>query len=484
MNSFFTSINTRNSAGLISTLNSAYAQLATETDRISLFVLSEQIRGAEASLTVIANELFLSTATATQAATATTASTSTQSTSAAEASKSENTGSSVPTVEADILSKIAATNIEGAQNAIFNASINLNELLWEQNLYDTYINKGANIFLMIAFIVAFLGHLGMMIPLRYWYFSVALFLGSGIEFAGYAGRVRAVGDYSNVDAFLLQFICLTLAPAFVAGGIYYLIGYLCLVYGPHFSPLRPRWYSYIFITCDVFSLVIQALGGGIAATALQQHKSSETGTSIMIAGIGFQVASMTLFIVLYLWFLHSVHFKLPEKLYAPTIKNWWTVVIMNLKIDQLDHLWDPKNSHIRRKKLFKYNQLVILGSILFVYIRCIYRVVELAQGWTGFLITHEEYVLTLDGMMILLSVFLLLIMHPYFLFGKKALVLFSIGKKSSEKNKVESDEERGPQTAEKTFDETNDSLSELDLRVGSAHDDSSKAYPPTTRGSL
>lgn len=461
-NGYFTSINPTHSAGLISTLNQAYAQLVTETDRVSVYLLSEQIRGAEASLTVIANEIFLSTANATNAAATTTAKTSTESTGTADVSDSETALAAVPTVESDVLEKIAATNIVDAKNAIYNASINLNELLWEQNLYDMYINKGANIFFLAAFVVAFVAHFALMIPLRYWYFSTALYLGCGCEFAGYIGRVASVGDYSNVNTFLLQFICLTLAPAFIAGGVYYLIGYLCLVYGPHFSPLRPRWYSYIFICCDVLSLVIQALGGGIAAVALNEHKSSDTGTHIMLAGIAFQVVSMSLFIVLYFWFLYRVHFGLEEKPYAPTLKNWWTVVIMNLKIEELDHMWDPNTSYVRRRKWFRYNQFAILFSILFVYIRCVYRVVELAQGWTGYLITHEEYVLTLDGMMILLASFTLLFLHPFLMFGKKLLVLFEVKKKK----KTGDDEEKNQYVADfKSNEGENDSVSELEREI-------------------
>ena len=32
------------------------------------------------------------------------------------------------------------------------------------------------------------------------------------------------------------------------------------------SRFRPRWYTIFFMGCDFFSLVVQALGGGIAAS--------------------------------------------------------------------------------------------------------------------------------------------------------------------------------------------------------------------------
>lgn len=425
-NGYFDSINPTYSIGLISTLNDAFEQVATETRRVSLYLLSQKIRGAEASLTIIANQIFLATAKATDSATRVSVETSISST---YGSNSQETAyPSIPTVESDVLAKIAATNIMDAENAIFNASINLNELHWQQNVYKMYINKGANLFFFGFFIVAFVAFIAYMLLLKYWYFSTALYIGCGLEFAGYSGRFLSVGNYSNVNTFLLQLVCLTLGPAFIVAGIYYLIGYLSLIYGPHLSPLRPRWYSYIFLACDGLSLLLQAVGGGLAATGLKQHTSVDAGTHIMVAGIGFQVLSMSLFIALYFWFLHRVHFGLSEQPFPPTLKNWIQLVILNLKVEELDHLWEPTTSNIRRGKWFKYNQLAIMFSILCLYIRCVYRVVELSEGWRGYLITHEKYILTLDGMMIMLTVLTFLIFHPFVLFGKKQLGLFEFKK--------------------------------------------------------
>lgn len=72
-----------------------------------------------------------------------------------------------------------------------------------------------------------------------------------------------------------------------------------VVYGEHISRIAPRTYAIIFVCCDLLSLILQAAGGAITATAdKDQPDLSDTGINIMIAGLASQVASLAAFIVL------------------------------------------------------------------------------------------------------------------------------------------------------------------------------------------
>ena len=94
-------------------------------------------------------------------------------------------------------------------------------------------------------------------------------------------------------------ICLTIAPAFFTAAIYICLGRIVIVYGEDISRIRPRTYTILFVTCDIIALVLQAAGGAITSIADSDQKSlGDTGVNIMIAGLAFQVASLTLFIVL------------------------------------------------------------------------------------------------------------------------------------------------------------------------------------------
>jgi hypothetical protein len=132
-------------------------------------------------------------------------------------------------------------------------------------------------------------------------------------------------------------------------------------------------YLYIFCTVDLISLVIQAVGGGMASVAFQQTPvgNTERGTRIMVAGILFQLAAIIVFSSLFSW-----------------------VIIQGLK---------SRGEVLQRLKV----RLVIGATCLSVtvlVIRAIYRTIELLQGWTGYLITTERYFWALDGAMMVICV--------------------------------------------------------------------------------
>lgn len=60
-------------------------------------------------------------------------------------------------------------------------------------------------------------------------------------------------------------------------------------------------------------------------------------------------------------------------------------------------------------------QLVALAtatSVILIFIRSIYRTIELSQGWSGFLITHEGYFIALDGTMMVLAISIFNLFSP------------------------------------------------------------------------
>jgi hypothetical protein len=110
----------------------------------------------------------------------------------------------------------------------------------------------------------------------------------------------------NSNAFKIQIVCLILAPSFVAASIYLTIKYLVLYFGAEYSILKARWYPWLFIGCDILSIVMQAIGGGVSAAATGGNNDNasllSTGNNLMIAGIAFQVATMGLAGILFLTF--------------------------------------------------------------------------------------------------------------------------------------------------------------------------------------
>lgn len=89
-------------------------------------------------------------------------------------------------------------------------------------------------------------------------------------------------------------ITLTIGPAFLSASIYLCLGRIVTAYGAHLSRFKPRTYTIVFVTCDIISLILQAVGGAIAADA-SQPDDEKLGEHIMLAGLIFQVISLVLF---------------------------------------------------------------------------------------------------------------------------------------------------------------------------------------------
>jgi hypothetical protein len=105
--------------------------------------------------------------------------------------------------------------------------------------------------------------------------------------------------------FKLQITALVLAPTLLCAGIYLTLKHLALSLAPSLSRVKPRFYPLFFLPADVSCLVLQAIGGGVAASASgDDPQVSEHGNRLIIAGIALQVVVLLLFGVVggeFLW---------------------------------------------------------------------------------------------------------------------------------------------------------------------------------------
>ncbi|KAK6335087.1 hypothetical protein TWF718_010528 [Orbilia javanica] len=245
-----------------------------------------------------------------------------------------------------------------------------------------------NVVLLVLFVLSTIGFIVVGIWKKTWGFFVAMSLGGLLEVIGYIGRVGGSSDPFNGlggQSFIIQICCLTVAPACYAAGIYLCLARIVMAFGEDISRIKPRWYTYIFITCDVVSLVTQSVGGAIASTA-DDEKGSKLGGDITLGGLAFQVFTMSLFMALcgeFAW------------------RCW-----------NRRHLFDESQRGLRESNRFKYFLYAMAAATLFIYIRCVYRVAELAKGWDGPLMTNETYFIVLEGTMVILACLVLNVFHP------------------------------------------------------------------------
>ncbi|KAJ5612110.1 RTA1 domain protein [Penicillium lagena] len=164
----------------------------------------------------------------------------------------------------------------------------------EATTYGYRPNIGGSVFFAVIFGICGIFHLVVGIKSRQIMFTIALTGGCLMEMAGYIGRILMHKNPWDNSGFELQIICLILAPSFVAAGIYWSLKHIVLFLGPEKSRLKPRLYPWIFVGCDIGSILLQAAGGGVAASASSSNVNLlDVGNDIMITGIAFQVLTMT-----------------------------------------------------------------------------------------------------------------------------------------------------------------------------------------------
>ncbi|KAE8371290.1 putative RTA1 domain protein [Aspergillus bertholletiae] len=269
-----------------------------------------------------------------------------------------------------------------------------------------YINYQPNIPANVLFLIIFGLLLAAQIALgtwfRTWTYMGAMTAGLILEILGYIGRVMMHSNPFDFNAFLLYLICLTIAPAFFTAAIYICLGRIVIVYGEDISRIRPRTYTILFVTCDIIALVLQAAGGAITSIADSDQKSlSDTGVNIMIAGLAFQVASLTLFIVL------ASEFALRVRRSSEDMKNASTASV---------------RSGLKWKMFLLAYANPIKGltiAVLTIFIRSIFRVAELKGGFNSDLANDEISLMILESTMIAIACICMTAAHPAVAMGRR-----------------------------------------------------------------
>ncbi|KAL8677732.1 MAG: hypothetical protein Q9186_005867 [Xanthomendoza sp. 1 TL-2023] len=162
-----------------------------------------------------------------------------------------------------------------------------------------------------------------------------------------------------------------------------------IAFGPEHSRLVPKWYTWIFIGCDLFSLILQGVGGGIASSA-ESESASDAGSNIMLAGIVWQVITLIVFAALAADFTLRV-----------------TRARSNLTLAASELLQSTK---------FRLFGAGLVTAYLTILIRCVYRIAELAGGWKNDIMRNEAEFIVLEGVVIVIAVFCLTAFHPGYCF--------------------------------------------------------------------
>jgi hypothetical protein len=182
---------------------------------------------------------------------------------------------------------------------------------------------------------------------------------------GYVFRFLSAGSPADLGPYIGQSLCIILPPSLYAATIYMIYGRLVLfVDAAEASIIRPTRVTKIFVCGDVMAFFLQAGGGGMMA----QASMANMGQKIMLIGLFVQLAFLGLFLGISLVFWRRMT-KSSKRYAIPQYGK---------------HTWEA---------LLK----MVVGAAVIIILRCIFRVMEFAQGHAGYLASHEIYMYVFDA---------------------------------------------------------------------------------------
>lgn len=162
----------------------------------------------------------------------------------------------------------------------------------------------------------------------------------------------------------------------------------------------------------------------MASAASHMNKRPDVGDHIMVAGLSFQVATLFVFQLLCLDF---------------GVKTLKRMRVMG------EEAFDERHKALRGSAKFRLF-LVALGlATLCIFIRSVYRVAELSEGWQGALIKNQHLFIGFEGAMVIVAVLVLNIFHPGYCFreGYTQRKYRNLFKRNWKKGAVEEVDEKG-----------------------------------------
>ncbi|KZT19940.1 RTA1-like protein [Neolentinus lepideus HHB14362 ss-1] len=279
------------------------------------------------------------------------------------------------------------------------------DLVWDVSPYHYIPTQWVVILFIVLFSITGVVHIGEALIFRDWFLFPTVVLAICGEIIGWSGRLWSTLNIPLNTPFVMQLCATIIAPTPFLAAIFVIFGRIILRLGPQYSRLNPRMYTILFCTSDVVALILQAFGGGLASGT--KESTIKSGVHIMLAGICFQLAVVSIFMLLVAEYFMRYNTDRPIRtsVYqsqdsgdSPQLNEWTAN--------------GPRGLMDRRLKLLIFGACFIT---LLLFIRSIYRTIELADGWNGRVIGTQVYFNVLDGTMVFLAMFTLNVLHPGFL---------------------------------------------------------------------
>ncbi|KAG2132702.1 RTA1 like protein-domain-containing protein [Suillus bovinus] len=207
---------------------------------------------------------------------------------------------------------------------------------------------------------------GLCLPIASTFMSIGFFM-----------RIPMVMNPNSLTIFMVEQLLTLLPPAAYLAFNYILYGrFIVKCVNRRYSWIKPEKAAQYFIISDITTFFIQGVGGGMEVST--KVTNEKLGSNILLTGLVIQTLSYTFFTILVVHTWHGIlrdSFLLRQEPWGPII-------------------W------------------ILMFSSTTYMIRSIYRVIEIAQGKGGYLVTHEIYFYLLDSLPLLIGICTYIIYWP------------------------------------------------------------------------
>ncbi|KAL4977916.1 RTA1 like protein [Aspergillus desertorum] len=257
----------------------------------------------------------------------------------------------------------------------------------EFKLYRYTPSRAAAALFVALFSLTTLYHVSQLWRRRAWYF-IAFVVGGLFQIIGYICRIVAHDAKENIPIYSIQTILILLAPPLYAASIYMVLGRLIrFLHAEKLSLVSVRWMTKIFVTGDVIAFVMQAAGGGIMATGTIENY--RLGEHITVGGLAVQLVFFSVFMATCGIFHHRIRQKPTHKVAA-------------------------LSARLREQKRRGWGTVLVglYAASVLILVRSVFRLVEYVQGNDGYLISHEVFMYVFDAALMLLAMVVMNLCHP------------------------------------------------------------------------
>ncbi|KAJ0426816.1 RTA1 like protein [Aspergillus carlsbadensis] len=254
-------------------------------------------------------------------------------------------------------------------------------------LYRYTPNRAAAGLFVALFLLTTIYHVYQAWRGRAWYF-LAFVIGGIFQIIGYVCRILAHNSKESVPIYSIQTILILLAPPLYAASIYMVLGRLIVfLHAEKLSVVSVRWMTKIFVVGDVIGFVAQAAGGGIMASGtIENYK---LGEDVTVGGLAVQLAFFSVFIVT----CGIFHRRIRQN---PTHE----VTVLSARLSE------------QKRRGWETVLVGLYAASVLILVRSIFRIIEYVQGNDGYLISHEVFMYVFDSALMFLTMVVLNVCHP------------------------------------------------------------------------